>query len=116
MKFKTTRKAIMNNYYNVLCVGYCDLQYLLQYKNPIAYTCGVYGWNSDIYQVSDNFAICTGYRPFGNIQSNYEYNRGIEKQAEKIVNSWNEYSFEEKQDKLNALIKQLIEYYRIKGA
>lgn len=45
MKVKTTRKAIVNGSYNVKCAGYCDLSYLLNNHSPIAYTCGVYGWN-----------------------------------------------------------------------
>ena len=63
MKFRATKKQIMEGYY-CYQVGYCDLYYLLYFKNPIAYTCGVYGWNSDIYEVG-NVAIVTGYRPFG---------------------------------------------------
>lgn len=49
MKFRTTKKAIMANYGNVIKVDYCDLQNLLKYESPIAYTAGVYGWNADIY-------------------------------------------------------------------
>ena len=61
MKFKTTAKAIRNNCYNVVSAGYCDLQYLLSYENPVAYTSGVYGWNFDVYEVN-GLTICTGYR------------------------------------------------------
>lgn len=61
MKFKTTRKEIVNNYSNIRAVGYCDLYYLLSFKNPSAYTCGVYGWNFDVYAL-DGLTICTGYR------------------------------------------------------
>ena len=51
MKVKTTRKAIVNSSYNVKYAGYCDLSYLLNNHSPIAYTCGVYGWNFDVYEV-----------------------------------------------------------------
>lgn len=61
MKFKTTRKAVVAGSSNIVCVGYCDLQYLLRYHSPIAYTCGVYGWNFDVYEVN-GLTICTGYR------------------------------------------------------
>lgn len=61
MKFKTTRKAIVNNCPNIVSVGYCDLYHLLSVTEPVAYTCGVYGWNFDVYQV-DDLTICTGYR------------------------------------------------------
>ena len=50
MKVKTTRKAIVNGSCNVKCAGYCDLSYLLNNHSPIAYTCGVYGWNFDVYE------------------------------------------------------------------
>lgn len=61
MKFKTTRKAVVNGSSNIVSVGYCDLQTLLRYHSPIAYTCGVYGWNFDVYEIH-GLTICTGYR------------------------------------------------------
>ena len=63
MKFKTTRKAIVNGSSNIVCAGYCDLSHLLYNHSPIAYTCGVYGWNCDIYfNYMHDIAISTGYR------------------------------------------------------
>ncbi len=64
MKYKTTRKEVMNGYARVYSVGYCELQTLLRYKNPVAYTSGQYGWNADIYDFGRT-AIVMGYRPFG---------------------------------------------------
>lgn len=61
MKYKTTRKAIVNGCSNVKCAGYLDLNHLLKNHSPIAYTCGVYGWNFDVYEVY-GVTICTGYR------------------------------------------------------
>ena len=61
MKFKTTRKAIVNGASRLVSAGYCDLQTLLRNHSPIAYTCGVYGWNFDVYEVY-GLTICTGYR------------------------------------------------------
>ena len=61
MKFKTTRKAIVNGSSNIVYAGYCDLSTLLRNHSPIAYTCGVYGWNFDVYEI-DGLTICTGYR------------------------------------------------------
>src|SRR5574344_1215021 len=63
MKFKTTAKQIRSAY-RCYCVGYCDLQNLLKFTEPTAYTAGVYGWNADVYTFGD-VAIVTGYRPFG---------------------------------------------------
>lgn len=61
MKFKTTRKAIASTSDRIVSAGYCDLQTLLRNHSPIAYTCGVYGWNFDVYEVY-GLTICTGYR------------------------------------------------------
>lgn len=63
MKYKTTAKAIRqftpSNY--LISAGYGDLQDLLSFHEPSAYTCGVYGWNFDVYDVH-GVTICTGYR------------------------------------------------------
>ena len=61
MKYKTTAKALREGAYNLRSAGYCDLQYLLTNHNPVAYTCGVYGGNFDVYEVY-GLTICTGYR------------------------------------------------------
>lgn len=61
MKYKTTAKAIREESANLRSAGYCDLHHLLINHNPIAYTCGVYGWNFDVYEVY-GVTICTGYR------------------------------------------------------
>jgi hypothetical protein len=86
MKVKVTKKQVQENYKNIISVGYCDLQYLLRFKEPSYYTAGVYGWNADIYQVNYNTCIVTGYRPFGNI-SNYELVREVEKIASDILDN-----------------------------
>jgi hypothetical protein len=74
MKYKTTRKAIVNGCANVKCAGFCDLQHLLKNHEPKAYTCGVYGWNFDVYEVY-GVTICTGYRgmPGERLQGIEEY-------------------------------------------
>lgn len=63
MKFKTTRKAIVSGTpaNRLVCAGYCDLQNLLVNHEPVAFTCGVYGWNFDVFEVY-GMTICTGYR------------------------------------------------------
>lgn len=63
---KTTKKAIMNGYENVIEVGYCDMQDALKWREPNFYTAGVYGWNADVYVIDCDTVIVTGYRPFGN--------------------------------------------------
>ena len=74
MKYKTTAKAVKNGCVNVKCAGYFDLQHLLKNHEPTAYTCGVYGWNFDIYEVY-GVTICTGVRgmPGERLQGIAEY-------------------------------------------
>lgn len=97
MKKRTTKKYIINNFKNVLSVGYCEAQYLLNGKTPDYYTAGVYGWNADVYIIDFNTVIVTGYRPFGvsidydlvekynNLaQNNYENDELIEKMLNEI--------------------------------
>lgn len=60
MKYKTTAKAIREGAINPRSARYCETQYLLRNHKPNAYTCGVYGWNFDIYEVY-GVTICTGY-------------------------------------------------------
>lgn len=68
MKTKTTKRAIMHAYENVIKVNYCDLQDALKWREPNFYTAGVYGWNSDVYVIDYGTVIVTGRRPFGNIE------------------------------------------------
>lgn len=61
MKFKTTRRAVVEGSARLVSAGYCDLQTMLRNHAPVAYTCGVYGWNFNVYEVY-GLTICTGYR------------------------------------------------------
>lgn len=91
MKYRTTNKDIKNGYSKVLKVGYCGLQSLLSCTQPTAYTCGIYGWNADIYDFGD-IAICTGYRPIGT-SVDYDLCDYYEKKAQQINEarlSWDE--------------------------
>ena len=75
MKTKTTKKAIMSAFENVIRVGYCDMERALMWREPNFYTTGVYGWNADVYVwnadvyvIDAETVIVTGYRPFGNME------------------------------------------------
>lgn len=83
MKFKTTQKAIRVNYNKIICVPYCELQNLLNYESPVAYTVRRDGWAADIYDMGGGVAIATGYAPFGNIRPIYEQVKAVEEQAKK---------------------------------
>ena len=63
MKIQTTMKYIQYLYKKVFRCGYCDLQYIFRYEDPVYYNCGVYGWNCDVYVDNKrDIAITTGYR------------------------------------------------------
>ena len=105
MKFKASRKMVMANYHTVIEVGYCGVQFLLRHKNPIAYTSGVYGWNSDIYDMGKGVAIVTGYRPFGNVHPNYDIVNSFEEKAKNICDN---VPYEERSGVLDILINGFI--------
>ncbi len=89
MKFKTTTKAIKNNYSknNIISLGYCSAYHLLKNYSPIAYTSGVYGWNYDVYEIN-GVCVCTGYRGMPNgLKVNYKNLEALEKRAEKLTYS-----------------------------
>ena len=104
MKYKTTTKAIREGSCNPRSVGYCDLQYLLNNHSPIAYTCGVYGWNFDVYEVY-GVTICTGYR--GMVGPRCEGIVEYEKKAEEIL-SWEskEMTYDEKREDVENLLHE----------
>ena len=90
MKVKTTAKAIRSAYPTIIKISYCNLQGLLCIDRPEYYTCGVYGWNADIYDMGNGIAICTGYRPFGNVKPDRETVSRYEKRAREMRRDlWN---------------------------
>lgn len=106
MKIKTTRKAIVSGSCNVKCAGYCDLQYLLRNHSPIAYTCGVYGWNFDVYDVY-GVTICTGYRgmPGARLEKIGEY----EEKARAIFDYNDKRPYDDKKAAVENLLKEFCE-------
>lgn len=107
MKYKTTKREVMNGYATVICVGYCNLQTLLKYENEAAYTARREGWAADIYDFGP-VAIVTGYAPFGNIRPAWDLCRKYEKAAEQIAYN-NHLTYEAQKAQLSALIKEFIQ-------
>lgn len=107
MKFKTTQKAIKNAYTNIICVGYCELQNLLAYQKELAYTTRREGWAADIYEISNNTVIVTGYSTFGNINPEYELLLKYDKKAEKIRRNY-DIELEERKQQVNNLLNEFI--------
>lgn len=91
----------------IFAVGYADLHYLFYCIRPDYYTCGVYGWNADIY-ILDKIIIVTGYRPFGNYTS-FELVRKYEEKAKQILSACHLYptaEHEKTKSQLDKLIAQ----------
>ena len=92
-KMKLTKKDVMGRY-NCVCVGYCELAYLLRYERPIGYTSGVYGWNADIYYLGSQTVLVTGYRPFGK-RLDYNVVKEFEDRAREIAYTVESYDHRE---------------------
>ena len=106
MKLKTTKKAIKASGQKILCIGYCNAQYLLKGKNPFAYSVRAEGWACDYYEIND-VIVSTGYAPMGD-KIDYEILKKYEIKAEKIANDYN-LGYEEREEKINSLLNKFIE-------
>lgn len=96
MSIKTTKKEIEKNYKKIIKICYCDLQELLYFKTADFYTSGTYGWNADIFKIDNQTVVCTGYRPFGNIEVKRE-----------IIKKYNDLAFD--------ILSKKIDYYEKKN-
>lgn len=108
MRVQVTKRDVMKQNRFVICVGYCDLQYLLRFKDSQFYTAGMYGWNADIYQVSPSAVIVTGYRPFGNVKVEFGILRGFENRASHILNQ-RELTYDEKKEALDEILDEFLQ-------
>ena len=109
-KVKVSKKQMKENY-RILSVGYCDLQFLLKHRDPIAYSAGTYGWSCDYYDIK-GVVISTGYNPIKskNVNDSYDLIKEYNEKARNI-----EYTtYEEMISKLNDLLDEFIE--KVKGA
>lgn len=109
MKFKTTIREIKSNYWPQVA-GYGDVQTIFWGISPVAYTCGVYGWNMDVYTDPEfpSLCICTGYRPTGKEYLTSKELRAYEKKARAIMDN-HEKSYDSKRKSLAKLRHQLFE-------
>lgn len=110
MKYRTTAKELRKCYPNnrTIAIGYCNAQNLLHYQNPNCYTCGVYGWNFDGYEIDEKCVlITTGYRGTFGTRPDFDTLRDYEKRAETIIYSRGK-TYEEKKSEVNALLFEFI--------
>jgi hypothetical protein len=107
LKLKAAKKDFKNK--NVLKVGYCELDYLLSYVEPFAYSSGVYGWSCDYYNI-DGVIISTGYSPIGK-SLDYDIIKKYENEARKILLD-NNSSYDNKKEKVNNLLNELVQEFK----
>ena len=102
MKIETTMKRINQLYSKIFRAGYCDLQNIFRYEEPVYYNAGVYGWNCDIYiDFKRDIAITTGYRNMRGISIPSEILEKYDAIAKEILkNTW-KVSYDELKAKLD---------------
>lgn len=103
---KITMKEVKRTHINVIQVDYCKLGNLLSFRQPYAYTSGVYGWNADIYSYGTT-AIVTGSRPFGR-KIDPEIIKTYEDEAGKVLFD-RHMTIEEKESQVDNLLEKLME-------
>lgn len=108
-KANVTRKWVRDNYY-CCSVGYCDLQNLLHYQSASYYTCGVYGWNFDVYTFGD-YAITTGYRGMiDNVPKDYHsLIREYDDKARELLKAQWDRPHDELKTEVNNLLKEFLQ-------
>ena len=107
MKVKTTRKEITRLSGKKVSIGYCGAQHLLWFRQPFAYTCGVYGWNFDAYDIN-GVIITTGYRGMVGEHVDYDVLKKYENEARAVLQDYKR-PFEDRKADVEALLNQFIE-------
>lgn len=102
-KYKTTKKAIREIGDPIYCVSYCNLQNLLRFRDPFAYSTRAEGWACDYYSI-ENFIICTGYAPIGR-KTDYNLCREYDQKAREVLCDYS-LTWEQQRDRLEELIEE----------
>lgn len=105
MKYKTTKKAIREMGDPVYCVGYCNLQNLLNFRDPFAYSTRAEGWSCDYYSVG-NVIISTGYAPIGR-KTDWNLCKEYDEKARGILRDYG-LTADQKRDQIEVLIDEFI--------
>ena len=112
MNYRLSKKDVIENNSLVISAGYCQMQFLLQYKERLGFISSKnYGHESDVFLIKTEFprvAISTGYHPIG-VPFIYDVVSKYEKKAEKLVHD-SKLKHEEKKEKVNKLLNQFIKY------
>lgn len=83
----------------IISAGYCDLQHLLDYRRPVAYASGTYGWKYDVYELDGNIALVTGYSPVASKNTKKDYS---------IIRKYDELARGKNREELDVLLEQFV--------
>ena len=105
MKFKVSKKEISQNFYKIIGTGYCNIDYLLKFHDPVAYSARAEGWACDYYDIN-GVLISTGYAPLSskNTHSTYDIIKKYDDQAREIACDYH-MAWEEQKDKIEKLLQ-----------
>lgn len=111
MKCKVSKKDVLRNFTKdyIITLSYCDLEEVLSYFSPFAYSSGVYGWSCDYYEFKD-YCICTGYAPIDGLRVPYEFKEFL--RAEFKVKTKHLWKYEDKKKVAEKMLSMLIEEAR----
>jgi len=109
MKFKATKKEMKSRYNQIVGIGDSNLQFLLKFEEPIAYSTRSEGWACDYYDI-DGILISTGYASLDSRNTKHDYNlvHGYDEQARDIMSDYDK-SYEQQKEEVQQLLKQFIE-------
>lgn len=109
MKTRISKKDLRSMYSKVITLGTQCPNNMLRFHNPDYYTCGVYGWNFDAYDI-DGVLIVWGDRNTFGKRADYDRIKFYEEKAKKICDEL--YTRTMKLDsirtRLDALLKDFI--------
>ena len=108
MKYKTTKKAMKESYDRIAKIGYCNLQFLLRFQEPFAYSTRAEGWACDYYNINE-ILLSTGYAPIDSKRTKCTYDvcKKYDSAAEKILCDYS-LSQEKQKEKIDILINEFI--------
>lgn len=107
-KYRATKKEMNEGYTHIIGTGYCNLQFLLRFEEPFAYSARAEGWACDYYDI-DDVLICTGYAPMRSkrTKSNYQIEHEYNEKAREIYNNY-DLLYEERKKQIEELLHEYI--------
>ena len=107
-KYRVTKKAMNEVYTHIIGTGYCNLQFLLYFEEPFAYSTRAEGWSCDYYDV-DDVLICTGYAPMRSkrTKSNYPIEHEYDGKAREIFDN-RDLTYEDRKEQIETLLHEYI--------